>query len=525
MKKLAIIGAAAGQLPLCLKAKQMGIETYCFAWPQGAVCKDFVDYFIPVSISEMDDIVQYCQKYNIDGVVSNASETTAIVASYVADKLGKVCTSYESLKNIQNKAYVREKTNNIPGLSKVRYNLGKFDYIFSTFPRPYVLKPVFGSAKKGINYIDNSVEKLDLPEELNDATFMAETYIPGKEYSVESISYKGEHHVIQVTEKISTGAPHFVELGHHQPAIIPLALREKIELLICKILSELNFTNGATHIEIKISETGDIYLIEVNPRGGGDEISNRLVMLSTGYDYLKSMIEVALDIENTCSVQYSRYAGIYYLCQQSMTWLDFFSKTDYQPWLIEKSSLNITQLHNSQTNYDRDGFIVYSWNKRISPLQSSDLFIRKLNDMPQKYELAHDFLSKLKAEEHNNRYNIPESWIEKILNKGDVLVYMDEGCIQGWIVLYCNDFVTKYAYIAGLHVLSEYRNRGCASLLLEYAITICKNRQFNVLGLYCNNPIAINLYNKLGFREIKKESVKQYGNEVYAYMELKLQNS
>ena len=267
MKKLAIIGAAAGQLPLCLKAKQMGIETYCFAWPQGAVCKDFVDYFIPVSISEMDDIVQYCQKYNIDGVVSNASETTAIVASYVADKLGKVCTSYESLKNIQNKAYVREKTNNIPGLSKVRYNLGKFDYIFSTFPRPYVLKPVFGSAKKGINYIDNSVEKLDLPEELNDATFMAETYIPGKEYSVESISYKGEHHVIQVTEKISTGAPHFVELGHHQPAIIPLALREKIELLICKILSELNFTNGATHIEIKISETGDIYLIEVNPRG------------------------------------------------------------------------------------------------------------------------------------------------------------------------------------------------------------------------------------------------------------------
>ena len=87
-KKIAIIGAATGQLPLCLKAKEMGLETYCFAWPQGAVCKDYVDHFIPVSIMEMDTIVRYCQEYGIDGVVSNASETTALVSSYVAEHIG-----------------------------------------------------------------------------------------------------------------------------------------------------------------------------------------------------------------------------------------------------------------------------------------------------------------------------------------------------------------------------------------------------------------------------------------------------
>lgn len=57
--RLAIIGASIGQLPICLKAKEMGLETHCFAWEQGAVCKDFVDFFHPISITEKDKIVLF----------------------------------------------------------------------------------------------------------------------------------------------------------------------------------------------------------------------------------------------------------------------------------------------------------------------------------------------------------------------------------------------------------------------------------------------------------------------------------
>lgn len=52
--RLAIIGASKGQLPICQKAKDLGIETFCFAWDQGAVCKDVVDHFYPISILEKD---------------------------------------------------------------------------------------------------------------------------------------------------------------------------------------------------------------------------------------------------------------------------------------------------------------------------------------------------------------------------------------------------------------------------------------------------------------------------------------
>ena len=40
------------QQPVVERAKQMGLRTICFAWPQGAVCKDLCDVFYPVSVTD-----------------------------------------------------------------------------------------------------------------------------------------------------------------------------------------------------------------------------------------------------------------------------------------------------------------------------------------------------------------------------------------------------------------------------------------------------------------------------------------
>lgn len=362
-KKIAIIGAATGQLPLCLKAKEMGLETYCFAWPKGAVCKDYVDHFIPVSIFEMDAIVDYCLVCGIDGVVSNASDVTALVVSYVAEKLGKVGTSYQAFKNIQNKAFVREKTNGINGLSPVDFKLGTWEHIFSTFPRPYVLKPITGASKKGVNFVDDSVKELSIPEDLKEAVFMAEAFVEGKEYSVESMSYHGQHQVIQVTEKISTGAPHFVELEHHQPASLSADAVGKIQDLMPRILSSVGFTDGASHTEIKMNEMGQVFLIEINPRGGGDMISNDLISLSTDYDYLKQLLLVALDEYVPSTIHNVAYAGIYYLSAYTERLLPYF-KGPQEKWMVKRERVNQV-LTNSCGNYDRDGFILYCSDKKI----------------------------------------------------------------------------------------------------------------------------------------------------------------
>lgn len=363
-KKIAIIGASTGQLPLCMKAKEMGLETYCFAWPKDAVCKDIVDHFIPISIFEMDKIVDLCKEYQIDGVVSNASEATALVVSYIADKLGKVGTPYDIFLKIQNKEYVRKTTNTIEGLGHVDYKIGKVNEILSTFPTPYVLKPIKGASKKGVNFVNkDTISQISVPSDLEDTLFIAEQYINGVEYSVETISYKGQHEIVQVTEKIGTGAPHFVELEHHQPAQLTATVCHKLQTLIPQILSSVGYTDGASHIEIKIDFAENIYLIEINPRGGGDYISNNLVGLSTDYDYLKQMISVALDQYEPIPIHNKAYAGIYFLSAHTKRLLPYFNEP-IQDWVVmrERSEGELTV---SCSNYDRNGYIMYCSNKKI----------------------------------------------------------------------------------------------------------------------------------------------------------------
>ncbi len=362
-KRIAIIGASIGQLPLCKKAREMGLETFCFAWSEGAVCQDYVDHFIPISIFEMDGILQYCREKGVDGIVSNASESTALVVSYVAEKLGKICTPYQNLMNIQNKVFVRQKTNSIPGLTQVKFEVGSFDYITSSFHRPYVLKPIKGAAKKGVNFVSDTVTDLSIPADLKGIAFMAEEYIVGKEYSVESISYNNRHEVIQITEKVGTGAPHFVELEHHQPAFLSTLVELKIRNLIPLILSSVGFINGASHTEIKVDNKNNIYLIEVNPRGGGDYISNYLVSLSTDYDYLKHILLVALDMYEPVRVHNIAYVGIYFLSAYTSRLLPYFD-IPVEDWMFMRERTS-TELTASCSNYDRDGFILYCSNRKI----------------------------------------------------------------------------------------------------------------------------------------------------------------
>ena len=45
---------------------------------------------------------------------------------------------------------------------------------------------------------------------------------------MEAISYEGTHTCLAVTKKFTTGDPHYIEIGHLQPAPLEPELKEKI---------------------------------------------------------------------------------------------------------------------------------------------------------------------------------------------------------------------------------------------------------------------------------------------------------
>ena len=87
-RRIAIIGASYLQLPLVLKAREMGLGTLCFAWEEGAVCKDSCDAFFPVSITEKERIAEICREQGVCGVATISSDVAVPTVFHVAHCLG-----------------------------------------------------------------------------------------------------------------------------------------------------------------------------------------------------------------------------------------------------------------------------------------------------------------------------------------------------------------------------------------------------------------------------------------------------
>lgn len=88
-------------------------------------------------------------------------------------------------------------------------------------------------------------------------------------------------------------APHFIETGHCEPSDLSEEMLQKVQKTMYAALDALQITDGASHGEFKITPDGEVRIIEIGSRMGGDCIGSDLVPLSTGYDFMEMVIDVA----------------------------------------------------------------------------------------------------------------------------------------------------------------------------------------------------------------------------------------
>lgn len=366
MKKIAILGASEPHLPLFLKAKEMGLEIYCFAWNQGAYCRDYADHYYDISIVEKEQIAQICNKEHINGIISNALEIAVPTTAYVSEILKLNGIPYSVALDARNKFQMRGKVANQKVCLQPHYQLYQPGYIPPSYP--VIVKPIDGSCSNGVTKVN---KQEDFEQALTRASqassnksILIEEYIEGREVSVESISFQGNHYVLIITDKETTGAPYFVETAHHQPSALPINIQNKIISSTKSILNAIGINNGASHAEFKIDKNGNIFFIEIGARGGGDFISYDLVKLSTGYDYVKGMIEVALGEFHRPKYLYQKYSGVYFLSKEVAYIRTFIEENKNNEWVV-KSHIDEGPLHRLRKSQDRSGYIIYQSDHRI----------------------------------------------------------------------------------------------------------------------------------------------------------------
>lgn len=301
-KDLAIIGASCHQLPLIEKAKEMGYVTHVFAWIANDVGESAADYFHPISITQVDEITRKCQEIGICGVCTIATDLGNYTVNYVADQLHLPGNSMRCARMTTNKLLMRkafERSNDpIPHYISVDQAT---DLSALALDYPVIVKPTDRSGSRGIQLLENAEGLENAVKAAINVSFekkaLIESYVEGQEYSIEGISFHGKHNILAMTLKYTTGAPHFIEKRHLEPAPVSEALYKKTAAVVTHALDTLEVKNSASHSEVKIDRDGKITIIEIGSRMGGDAIGSDLVRYSTGIDYVRAVIQVACGIE------------------------------------------------------------------------------------------------------------------------------------------------------------------------------------------------------------------------------------
>ena len=319
MKKIMILGASILQLPAIRKAKEMGLQVITVDMDENAIgFKEEGIICEVISTIDSEKILEAAKKHNIDGIMTLASDMPMRSVAIVAKEMGLVGITEQTALNATNKAEMRQclKESGVPipqffrVSSKEEYEEA-IDY-FKTSKLKCIVKPADNSGSRGVDLLSDlsDEELISRAYEYSKSysrggDIVVEEYMEGPEVSVETLSVDGECHIIQITDKLTTGAPYFVEMGHSEPSAQPEDIKVRISEVASAAVKAIGIENGPSHTEIKVTKDGP-KIVELGARLGGDNITTHLVPLSTGVDMVECCIKIALgekpDLERKCEL-------------------------------------------------------------------------------------------------------------------------------------------------------------------------------------------------------------------------------
>lgn len=321
-KRIMLLGGNYFQMTCTLAAKKLGYYVISVDYLPENPAHKYADEYHNVSTIDKEAVLALAKDLKIDGIVSYASDVSAPTAAYVAEHLGLPTNPYESVMILTHKdlfrKFMRENHLRMPkgqgftDKEEAREFLNDLKY-------PVMVKPIDSSGSKG-------VVKITCKEEFDAAWEEAISYSIEKHVIVEEFIQKKGYQIdgdgFIVDGKIAffgvmdqhndvSCAPH-TPIGLSVPSIQPQEIQDKARAQIQTIFDLLHMKMGAFNFEYIVDEAGDVYILEIGPRNGGNLIPDTL-KIATGVDLAEYTVKIALgedcsDLEDqpahTCASSY-----------------------------------------------------------------------------------------------------------------------------------------------------------------------------------------------------------------------------
>lgn len=306
-ESLLVLGATARQLPVIEAGQRRGLHVVAIDPDPEAPGSAVAEEFVVSDLADAGTCLTIAREARPIGVLTFAADYPVPMVARIAAELGLAGPSPAAALAMTDKLVMRQRLS-AAGLPTPRFAPVRRPGDLSAFGGAPVVKATRSSGSRGVQLVkglDVAALVEAMSAESANGEVLVEEYIEGPEVSVEAITNDGRTTILSVTDKMTSGPPEFVELGHAQPSDLT-EHRAEIEELTRQALRALGLTYGPSHTEIRIGANGPV-VIESAARFSGGFIASHLLRITAGIDAAGVAVTMALGEE--VSMQHERGPG------------------------------------------------------------------------------------------------------------------------------------------------------------------------------------------------------------------------
>lgn len=537
MKKILILGANNSQVQLIRAAKEEGYYVIVCDYASDNPGIPLVDKHYQVSYLDQESVLSIARKEKTDGVIGNTDPAMPVVA-YIAEQMGLVGNSPKSIGKFISKTAFRQfqeqaglfcpKHIELDDCADAEANLEGFVY-------PIIVKPSESSGSQGITKVfNNQTERFrdvfQMCKKLSrDGKVTIEEFVemPSLEMIEGDVFVMGDEILWNGLFNIrrSVIAP-MIPMTKIFPAILSQEKLSTIKTNISMIFKKAGIRHGEYNIELFFTTEGKLFIIEINPRQGGNRIP-QLIKQHTGIDFNRLLVTTAVGDNDYYATISNIKPCINYLSQhivfsnfsghlETVVLDPLIKKYVIEFELTKKKESKINQRNNAT---DCIAYVTMQFPDRETQLTYSRGQIEELiypvvkdKEMPiadctLPYQVIYDFMT-------GDAYDFFVPKLEKVhRTASDYAEQFSAYCtiaydideknrLKGMVAGYTHNLrIPQCALIAEVYVNREHRGKGLGEQLLTRYIDYCKSVGLKGAWLHVreDNYPAQRLYQKLGF--------------------------
>ena len=302
-QRVLVVGGGLNQLELLRQARLRGCWVAVSDINENPPCRAEADEFLQIDTTDKAETLRAAKSARISAVVTDQSDVAVPTAAYVAEELQLPGIGFETALRFTNKHLMRK------AIAQSHRDLLPDSLLFESEPEliahlssssvnhsELLVKPLNSQGSKGVARLDSRSFRQTASTAFRESRghgVLLEEFVEGEEFSVETFVVEGKVHNLAVTRKFHFPKNDCIDYRNTYLGDIPLDLENLLYSANEAIISILGLKTGSTHGEYKV-QGNRVVLMEIAARGGGGNISGKIIPFLTDFSPTNALLDFAL---------------------------------------------------------------------------------------------------------------------------------------------------------------------------------------------------------------------------------------